>query len=230
MTSWISRARKRLDSVGSARSQTSAVTASRTSNDPDVSPGDLPRGEFVVPIGEGADPSVVRDGDRYLWCLAEGNVGISIWVSDRLTSLGVKHVIWMAEPDGPCSQEVWAPELHRIDGRWHIYFAASDGKNRNHRTFVLVADTDDPTGSYTLHGPLFTGDEPGGDNLWSIDFTVLQHEGRLYGLWSGWPDLDTDLQHLYAAEMSSPTEIKSGRVRLLEAGTFDWQRVDETPR
>ena len=171
---------------------------------------------------------MVRDGDRFLWCQAEGNVGVSIWVSDRLTSMGTKHVVWMAEAEGACSKEVWAPELHLIDGRWHIYFAASNGENRNHRTFVLVADTDDPLGSYSLHGPVFTGDEPGGDNLWSIDFTVLQHHGRLYGLWSGWPDLDTDLQHLYAAEMSSPTEIKTGRVRLLEAGTFDWQRVDET--
>jgi GH43 family beta-xylosidase len=235
MTDWISRAgelaRKTFDSLGlAARSQTSAVTGSTTSPGREVTNGDLPRNRFVNPIGEGADPSVVRDGDRFLWCQAEGNVGVAIWVSDRLTSLGTKHVVWLAEGEGPSSKEVWAPELHQIDGRWHIYFAASDGENRNHRTFVLVADTDDPAGSYTLHGPLFTGDDPGGDNFWSIDFTVLQHRGRLFGLWSGWPDRDTDLQHLYAAEMSSPTEIKTGRVRLLEAGTFDWQRVDETPR
>ncbi len=235
MTAWISRAgelaRKTFDSLGrSTRDQTSPVTGSTSTAGRETSNGDLPHDRFVNPVGEGADPSVVRDGDRFLWCQAEGNVGISIWVSDRLTSMGTKHVVWMAEAEGACSKEVWAPELHLIDGRWHIYFAASNGENRNHRTFVLVADTDDPLGSYSLHGPVFTGDEPGGDNLWSIDFTVLQHHGRLYGLWSGWPDLDTDLQHLYAAEMSSPTEIKTGRVRLLEAGTFDWQRVDETSR
>jgi GH43 family beta-xylosidase len=235
MTAWISRvgdvARKTIDTLGRAtREQTSSVTGSTSSLGREMSNGDLSRDRFVNPIAEGADPSVVRVGDRFLWCQAEGNVGVSIWVSDRLTSMGTKHVVWTADAEGPCSKEVWAPELHMIDGRWHIYFAASDGENRNHRTYALVSDTDDPIGSYSLHGPLFTGDEPGGDNLWAIDFTVLQHHGRLFGLWSGWPDLDTDLQHLYAAEMSSPTEIKTGRVRLLEAGTFDWQRVDETPR
>ena len=70
-----------------------------------------PRDRFVNPIGEGADPSVVRDGDRFLWCQAEGNVGVSIWVSDRLTSMGTKHVVWTADAEGPCSKEVWAPEL-----------------------------------------------------------------------------------------------------------------------
>ena len=190
-------------------------------------PGDLPQGLFVNPIAEGADPCVVRDGDRYLWCQAEGNVGVSIWVSDRLTTLGSKHVIWLAEAEGPCSKEVWAPELIRFDERWYVYFAASDGRNRNHRTFVLAADTDDPLGSWTLHGPLFTG-EAGGENLWSIDFTVLDHGGRRYGIWSGWPDAGTDLQHLYAAEMDSPTEITRGRVMIAEAGLHPWERVDET--
>jgi GH43 family beta-xylosidase len=195
---------------------------------PSNPPGDLQHGRFVNPIGEGADPSVVRDGDRFLWCQAEGNVGVAVWVSDRLTSLGSKHVVWMAEPDGPCSKEVWAPEIIDIAGRWHIYFAASDGQNRNHRTFVLAAETDDATGSYTLHGPLFTGDEPGGANLWSIDFTVLQRDGELFGIWSGWPDGDHDLQHLYIAAMASPTEIVTGRVCIAEPGAHLWERIDES--
>jgi len=130
MTAWISRAgelaRKTFDSLGrSARDQTSPVTGSTSTVGRETSNGDLPHDQFVNPVGEGADPSVVRDGDRFLWCQAEGNVGISIWVSDRLTSMGTKHVVWMAGAEGACSKEVWAPELHLIDGRWHIYFAAS---------------------------------------------------------------------------------------------------------
>ncbi len=193
------------------------------------SAGDVAPGLFVNPVGEGADPSVVRDGERFLWCQAEGNVGVSIWESPRLTSMGTKRVVWMTADEGPCSKEVWAPELMRLDGRWHIYFAASDGRNRNHRTWVLVADTDDPLGPYTLHGPLFTGDDLAGDNVWSIDFTVLDHAGRRYGIWSGWEDGDTDLQHLYAAELVSPTETVGGRVRIAEAGAHPWERTEERP-
>ena len=45
---------------------------------------------FVNPIGEGADPWVIRDpnAERYLWCLSEGNRAIAIHTSGSVTSLG----------------------------------------------------------------------------------------------------------------------------------------------
>ncbi len=194
--------------------------------------GPLAEDVFVNPVGEGADPHVVRDGDRYLWCQSEGNVGVAIWVSDRLTSMGRKHVVWWAPTAGPYSREVWAPEIHRFDGRWYIYLAASDGRNRNHLTYVLEAAGDDPLGPYDVRGPLWTGDgTPGaGENRWSIDLTVLEHADRRYAVWSGWPDADHDLQHLYIAEMTSPTELVGPRVLLWRAGTRVWERTQETPQ
>jgi len=188
--------------------------------------------QFVNPVGEGADPHVVRDGGRYLWCQSEGNVGVAIWVSDRLTTMGVKHVVWWAPLEGPWSKEVWAPELHHLDDRWYVYFAASDGRNRNHLTYVLVSRDDDPLGTYDVVGPLWTGaGETGvGENLWSIDLTVLEHDGRRYGVWSGWPSRDRDLQHLYAAELTSPTEITGPRVLLCANDTYDWERIAESRR
>jgi len=198
----------------------------------ELTPGPLPDGQFVNPVGEGADPHVVRDGDRYLWCQSEGNVGVAIWVSDRLTSMGRKHVVWWAPSEGPCSKEVWAPELHPLAGRWYIYVAASDGHNRNHLTYVLESAGDDPLGPYDVRGPLWTGDgTPGaGENRWSIDVTVLPHSDRRYAVWSGWPDADQDLQHLYIAAMASPTEVVGTRVMLREAGSHLWERTKETPK
>jgi len=197
-----------------------------------ILPGPLADDQFVNPVGEGADPHVVRDGDRYLWCQSEGNVGVAIWVSDRLTSMGRKHVVWWAPSEGPCSREVWAPELHRLDGRWYIYLAASDGRNRNHLTYVLESAGDDPLGPYDVTGPLWTGDgTPGaGQNRWSIDLTVLRHNDRRYAVWSGWPDADQDLQHLYIAEMASPTEVVGARVMLWRAGSHLWERTEEKPQ
>lgn len=196
----------------------------------EVPPGPLPEGLFVNPVGEGADPHVVRDGDRYLWCQSEGNVGVAIWVSDRLTSMGRKHVVWWAPDEGPYSREVWAPELHRLDGRWYIYVSASDGRNRNHLTYVLESAGDDPLGPYDVRGPLWTGDgvRGAGENRWSIDVTVLRHGDRRYAIWSGWPDADQDLQHLYISEMTSPTELAGPRVMLRRAGSHLWERTDET--
>lgn len=191
----------------------------------------LPRDQFVNPIGEGADPFVVLDGDRYLWCKSEGDVGISVWESDRLTSLGTKYVVWEAPPGREFSKEVWAPELHLLDGRWYIYFAASDGNDVSHRAYVLAADTEDPLGTFTLHGPLYTGEnEPAGaSNLWAIDMTVLEHAGQQYAIWSGWPDEKTRAQHLYIAPMDSPVTLSGPRSLLCAADDFLWERVDESP-
>lgn len=189
----------------------------------------LEQGWFVNPIAEGADPFVVRDGDRYLWCQTAADVGVAVWSSDRLTSLGHKHLVWQAPETGPYSKQVWAPEMHHVDGRWHIYFAASDGRNENHLAYVLVADSDDPVGSYSLHGPLNTGDGTGGtaDNAWAIDMTLLAHGGRRYALWSGWPDAATKVQHLYIAEMATPTLLAGRRVLISSPFDHPWERIRE---
>lgn len=193
--------------------------------------GPLAEGLFVNPIAEGADPCVVLDGDRYLWCQSEGNVGVAIWESCSLTSLGEKHVVWRAPEQGPCSKQVWAPELVHLDGRWHIYLAASDGLNANHLAYVLVADTDDALGPYTVHGPLNTGDGEGGttDNAWAIDMTVLEHGGCRYALWSGWPDTTTQVQHLYIATLESPVSLAGPRVQLFSPFDYPWERIRDTP-
>ncbi|HET7174238.1 MAG TPA: glycoside hydrolase family 43 protein [Nocardioidaceae bacterium] len=190
--------------------------------------GPLPGDLFVNPIAEGADPCVVRIGERYLWCQSEANVGVSLWTSDRLTTLGERHVVWRAPADGPASRQVWAPELFFLDGRWRIYLAASDGRNRTHRSYVLTAESDDPLGPYRLGGPLATGDGSprSSQPRWAIDLTVLEYAGRRFALWSGWPDGRTDSQCLYIAPMSDPTTIAGPRVRVCANDDFPWELTD----
>lgn len=185
--------------------------------------------EFANPIGRGADPWVVRDpqGSGYLWCFSEANRGITIRRSKSLTDLGTKHVIWQAPRSGPYSQEVWAPELHFLEDRWHIYFAADDGKNENHQTYVLRSQTVDVLGDYELLGPLKTGEGQDRDspNIWAIDMTVLHHQGQRYAIWSGWDAPGTDQQFLYIARMESPTQLSGPRVRLADHADFAWERI-----
>ncbi|CAN5466793.1 hypothetical protein BH23VER1_BH23VER1_25770 [soil metagenome] len=211
----------RLD--GAARAWNAEMPAD--SSDPDTAKsGTLAADQFVNPIGEGADPWVVRDpnADRYLWCFSDGNRAIAVHTSDRLTSLGQKHIVWRAPESGPYSREVWAPELHFLDGRWVIYFAASDGKNENHLAYALQSKSADPLGEYDLHGPFETGDTPG-QNVWAIDMTPLDHGGQRYALWSGWDAPGTDRQFLYIAPMKSPTELAGPRVLLCRNDDFPWE-------
>ena len=191
--------------------------------------GALDANMFVNPIGEGADPWVIRDPNakRYLWCMSEGNRAIAIQTSDSLASMGRKHIIWRAPLSGPTSKEVWAPELHFLDGHWYVYFAASDGNNDNHLAYALKSQSSDPLGEYRLHGPFATGDGSNGKspNVWAIDMTVFDLNGKRYAVWSGWDEVGSDRQYLYIAPMNSPTKLGGRRVRICDNDDFLWERI-----
>lgn len=186
---------------------------------------------FANPICGGADPWVMQFAGHYLAAFSERNRGIAIHSSERLTALGPKHLVWTAPATGPASEEVWAPELHFLRGGWYIYFAASDGQNRNHRAWVLSSVGKDPLGPYRLHGPLYTGDDRQlvVSNRWAIDMTVLELGDKLYAIWSGWQD-ERDVQHLFIAPMADPLTIAGSRVRICANDDCLWERVDESPQ
>lgn len=186
-----------------------------------------PKTQFVNPIAEGADPWVVRHDGAYYWCKSDGNAGVAVWKSDRLTSIGEKYAVWKAPATGPYAAEVWAPELHRLDGKWYVYTAASDGQNENHRMIVLEAD--DPLGPFAFKAELYTGDDvaTGNNNRWAIDGTILEHGGKRYFVWSGWEDA-RDEQWLYIAPMSNPWTVSGNRVRLCDNDDYLWERVSES--
>ena len=137
-------------------------------------------------------------------------------------------VIWAPPRHSDHRRQLWAPELHQIGGRWYLYYAASDGSRRNHRTYVLAADH--PLGPYTELGKLF---DPEHDN-WSIDTTVFRHAGDLYAVWSGWDDAsDGSIQNLYIAPMADPWTI-AGERRLISRPEHGWElsagAVNEGPQ
>ena len=198
-----------------------------------------------------ADPWIIRDGDRYLWCFTENDLGVALYATDSPMRLGTKHLIWQAPATGPFSQQVWAPELHRFGNRWYVYFAASDGNNATHLAYVLKSRTDDPLGEYELIGPLDTrgrgggdfvapasvpvsaaldtrgrGSDDDGESAWAIDMTVLEHHGKLYAIWSGWKTHE-DIQYLYIAPMSDPATISGPRVLMCRNDDYLWERTEE---
>ena len=114
---------------------------------------------------------IQKDG-AYYYCYSHQG---SIWVN-RHCSLqeAVQYqgkAVWTPEAGKPYSKEIWAPELHFLRGKWYIYFAADDGKNENHRMYVLESRTDDPLGDYAYKGKIH---DPA--DKWAIDGTVLKVE------------------------------------------------------
>lgn len=164
------------------------------------------------------DPQVAAIDGTYYYCESSGSgIYLRAAADFRDFERTVAHCVWASPADGPASRNLWAPELHVIDGRCTIYFAADDGDNVNHRMFVLVADSPNPLGSYTLHGPLET-------EGWAIDGTPFRGpDGAWYFAWSGWPGAVDGQQNLYLSRMASPTQLIGGRVLLAEPDQA-WER------
>ena len=188
---------------------------------------------FTNPVLAGADPWIVRHGDTYYLAQSHDR-GIWIYRSDTLTRPdrhGVK--VWSAPDTGWNRSNVWAPELHYLDGHWYIYYAAgrSGPPYLHQRAGVLESVSDDPQGRYVDRGMLYTGDSVAtrAHPYWAIDLTVGRIGGRLYAIWSGWSgDATTDRtpQHLYAARMTNPYTIATNRVRIASP-TAPWERGTE---
>ncbi len=176
---------------------------------------------FTNPVcARGADPWVVRWGNAYYYCRSAGG-RIRVSRAERLQDIGKEEgiVVWTPPPRGPYSKELWAPELHRLGGRWYVYVAADDGNNHNHRMIVLEGDADDPQKPFSFKGKIA---DP--SDRWAIDGTVfLLDDGRSYFIWSGWEGTENVAQFLYIAPMSNPWTI-SGPRACISRPEHEWEK------
>lgn len=157
----------------------------------------------------GNDPYVIKHGGYYYYCWSEN--GVKVAKIDNLNNISTANGNQVFTASQGNFYQVWAPELHYIDGEWYIYVAMCQGADDNarHRMYCLKGTSQDPTDPFVLMGqvtdPL---------NKWAIDGTVFKYNGELYTIWSGWQG-DTDSgQYLYLAHMSNPWTIDSERVQI----------------
>jgi GH43 family beta-xylosidase len=163
---------------------------------------------------------MIYHGGFYYYCEVRRKRHIFIRRSRTIATIGSDPgvCVWTAPNSGGNCDNVWAPELHLIDGRWYIYYAADDGKNENHRMWVIEAEGSNPLGKYDCRGQLRTGG-------WAIDGTVLTlDDSRRYFVWSGWPGKKDGLQNIYIAPMHNPVSISGPRV-MIAAPTQKWERI-----
>ncbi|MDF2836811.1 MAG: putative beta-xylosidase [Paenibacillus sp.] len=124
-------------------------------------------------------------------------------------------VAWRKHPTGMMSANIWAPEIHFIDGKWYIYFAAARTTETNdglfdHRMFVLENASANPLeGEWTEKGQIKT--------MWesfALDATTFEHRGTRYLVWA---QKDPDIKgnsNLYIAPMANPWTLAADGVML----------------
>lgn len=187
-------------------------------------------------VRQRADAQVFRHADGHYYMTA------SVPEYDRLvlrrsrTLAGLSEarevVLWRHLASGPLSGFIWAPELHLIDGRWIMYFAAGPSGGGEDvfriRTYAIACDGHDPmTGSWALLGQLQTPWD-----TFTLDSTSFVHRGTRYLCWAQRePGIETN-SNLYLAPLATPLTLARPPVRL-SVPTFDWEiqgfKVNEAP-
>jgi GH43 family beta-xylosidase len=185
---------------------------------------------FVNPvIPQRADPWVYKHTDGYYYFTA------SVPEYDRLEvrrartiqELGAAEpvVVWRKYDSGMMSANIWAPELHFIDGKWYIYFAAARTTDTvdglfDHRMFVVENESANPLeGEWVEKGQIITNWES-----FALDATTFEHNGVRYLVWAQKDPAIYGNSNLYIAEMSNPWTIKGKQV-MIATPEHEWEKI-----
>ncbi len=179
-----------------------------------------------------ADPQIIKeDGWYYLSATVPEYDRLVLRRARTIEGLATaaEVLIWKRPDTGTMGGYIWAPELHRFDGKWHIYFGAGDHGDVFHvRTYVIACDAADPmTGAWQVLGKV----EMPWDTF-NLDSTVFEHRGQRYLCWAQHePGIDTN-SNLYLAPMASATTFSAKPIRLT-VPTLPWEiigfKVNEGP-
>lgn len=181
-------------------------------------------------IMQRADPYVYLHSDGYYYFTASVPSYDKIVLRRSKSLEGLADAeevsVWEKHTSGPMSQHIWAPELHYLQGKWYIYFAAGEKENVwEIRPYVLMCEDKDPiTGKWIEQGKLQNSDDDEFSfKAFSLDMTVFENKQRLYCIWAEKVSVGKQISNLYIAEMETPSKLKTAQV-LLTTPDYDWER------
>ncbi|MFI0430762.1 family 43 glycosylhydrolase [Mariniflexile sp. HMF6888] len=182
--------------------------------------------EFDNPIAEQrADPWVHKTDDGIYYLIATVPEYDRIVIRKASSINGLKEAkekeVWHKHETGIMGHHIWAPELHKIDGVWYIYFAAGEAENIwNIRMWVLSNPSEDPMqGEWTEEGQIKTQRES-----FSLDATTFVHKEKRYLIWAQNVKGGSHGTALVLSEMKNPTTLTGPEVILTEP-EFSWEKM-----
>ncbi|SHH58362.1 glycoside hydrolase family 43 protein [Wenyingzhuangia marina] len=182
--------------------------------------------KFNNPIAEQrADPWVFKTDDGIYYLIATVPNYDKIVIRKATSINGLKDAqektVWTKHKKGVMGHHIWAPELHKIDGKWYIYFAAGEAENVwNIRMWALSNSSKNPMeGEWKEEGQIKTELES-----FSLDATTFEHKGKRYLIWAQNLNNGADGTSLVMSEMKNPTTLKGKEVVITDP-EFSWERV-----
>lgn len=184
-----------------------------------------PAVRYSNPIAERrADPHIFKHTDGFYYFTATVPEYDRIVLRRATTIQGLasapETVIWRKHSSGDMGAHIWAPEIHFINGKWYVYFAAgrSDDIWRI-RMWVLESSSANPlTGTWTERGRITTPWD-----TFSLDASTFVHNGVRYLTWAQQePGISTN-SNLYIARMGANPWTITGTVTRLTVPTLAWE-------
>ncbi|MGN6370934.1 MAG: glycoside hydrolase family 43 protein [Phycisphaerae bacterium] len=172
-----------------------------------------------------ADPFAMlhTDGYYYFTATVPAYDRIELRRAKNLNDLGTAQpkTIWTKHPHGPMGSHIWAPEIHYINNKWYIYFAAGGAeKVWDIRIYVLENASPNPLeGAWKEDGQLKTNWQS-----FSLDATTFEHNGTNYLVWAQKDPKIEGNTNLYIAKMDTPTSI-TGKQVMLSKPDLPWERI-----
>nr|WP_298558837.1 family 43 glycosylhydrolase [uncultured Streptomyces sp.] len=187
---------------------------------------DSPAATYTNPIAEKrADPHIFKHTDGYYYFTATVPEYDRIVLRRATTIQGLKTApettIWTKHASGVMGAHIWAPEIHFIDGKWYVYFAAGATDDVwAIRMYVLEGTGANPlTATWTEKGQIKTQWES-----FSLDATTFTVNGVRYLAWAQRDPSVNNNTDVYLAKMANPWTI-TGTPVLLSRPTYSWETV-----
>ncbi len=190
--------------------------------------------EYMNPlVKQRADPWMYKDADGTYYFIATAPEYDRIEIRKAKTINGIASApaveIFHKHETGVMGHHIWAPELHKIDGKWYVYFAAGEAeKVWEIRMWVLSNESADPTqGEWKEEGRIITK-----QSTFSLDQTVFENNGVWYTIWAqNYYGKDTGTA-LVMSKMKDPLTLEGPEVVLTQPD-LEWERqvfpVNEGP-
>ncbi len=167
---------------------------------------------FSNPLLNGSDPWIIKKDSLYYYTQTLGN-RIALWKTAAVSKLGAVSSTEVYRPaaGSPNAENIWAPELHFLNGKWYLYYTAGSGADSTQRTWVLENSNASPlTGTWVDKGRIFATNA----DFWAIDGTILEYNGSNYFIWSGRPNNAVQNQNIYIARMTNPWTLETPAVMI----------------
>ncbi|MFE9022765.1 family 43 glycosylhydrolase [Streptomyces sp. NPDC007808] len=181
---------------------------------------------YTNPVAEKrADPHIFKHTDGYYYFTATVPEYDRIVLRRATTIQGLSTAqevtIWTKHTSGVMGAHIWAPEIHFIDGKWYVYFAAGATNDVwAIRMYVLEGTGANPlTATWTEKGQIRTQWES-----FSLDATTFVVNGVRYLAWAQRDPSVNNNTDLYLAKMDTPWSI-TGTPVMLSRPTYSWETV-----